>query len=74
MDHRAEFTRQSEQLNRIYYEPRCNEGNYGLPGLLRGARTEELDFAQGRGPDPATRDHATVVNGDEGDPFATPLQ
>ena len=69
-----EFTRQSEQSKRIYYEPRCNEGNYGLPGLLRGARTEELAFAQGRGPDPATRDHATVVNGDEGDPFATSLQ
>jgi hypothetical protein len=64
-----EFTRQSEQANRIYYEPRCNEGNYGLPGLLRGARTEELDFAKGRGPDPATRDHATVVDGGEDDPL-----
>ena len=35
------FTRQSDEANRIYYEPRCNEGNYALPGLLRGARTEE---------------------------------
>jgi hypothetical protein len=66
---KQEFTRQSEQANRIYYEPRCNEGNYGLPGLLRGARTEELDFAKGRGPDPATRDHATVVDGGEDDPL-----
>src|SRR3979411_1448449 len=31
---KQEFTKQSEQQNRIYYEPRCNEGNYGLPGLM----------------------------------------
>jgi len=55
---KQEFTRQNEQENRIYYEPRCIEGNYGLPGLLRGARAEELAFAQGRGPDPATKDNA----------------
>jgi hypothetical protein len=53
---RQEFTKQSEEENRIYYEPRCVEGNYGLPGLLRGTRAEELAFAKGRGPDPATRD------------------
>ena len=46
----------------------------GLPGLMRGARIEELAFADGRGPDPATRDHATFINGDENDPLATPLQ
>ena len=66
---KQEFTKQSEQANRIYYEPRCNEGNYGLPGVMRGARTEELAFAAGRGPDPATRDHATVIVGDEDDPL-----
>jgi hypothetical protein len=54
---RQEFTRQSEQENRIYYEPRCIEGNYGLPGILRGSRAEELAFAEGKGPDPATIDH-----------------
>ena len=54
---RQEFTRQSEQENRVYYEPRCIEGNFGLPGLLHGRRMEELAFAQGRGPDPATRDN-----------------
>jgi hypothetical protein len=27
-----EFARQSEEENRIYYEPRCIEGNQGLPG------------------------------------------
>jgi hypothetical protein len=55
---KQEFTRQNDQENRIYYEPRCIEGNYGLPGLMRGARAEELTFAQGRGPDPATKDNA----------------
>jgi hypothetical protein len=29
---KQEFTRQSDQENRIYTEPRCVEGNFGLPG------------------------------------------
>ena len=33
---KQEFTRQSEQENRIYYEPRCVEGNYGFPAMMRG--------------------------------------
>jgi hypothetical protein len=52
---KVEFTKQSDEQNRIYYEPRCNEGNFGLPGLLHGRRMEERAFAEGRGPDPATR-------------------
>jgi hypothetical protein len=64
-----EFIRQSEQANRIYYEPRCNEGNYALPGLLRGARMQEVAFAEGRGPHPATRDSATGISGAENDPL-----
>jgi hypothetical protein len=71
---KQEFTRQSEEANQIYYEPRCIEGNYALPGLMRGARMQERAFAEGRGPDPATRDSATPINGDEDDPWATPLQ
>jgi len=63
------FTRQSDQENKVYYEPRCNEGNYALPGLLRGARMEELAFAEGRGPDPATKDSATSISGAEDDPL-----
>ncbi|HSV24601.1 MAG TPA: hypothetical protein VLJ17_16425, partial [Xanthobacteraceae bacterium] len=63
------FTKQSDEENRIYYEPRCNEGNYALPGLLRGARIEELAFAEGRGPDPATKDSATSISGAEDDPL-----
>jgi hypothetical protein len=62
---KQEFTRQSDEANRIYYEPRCVEGNYGLPGLMRGARAEELAFAQGRGPDPATKDNATGFAGED---------
>jgi hypothetical protein len=64
-----EFVRQGEQANRIYYEPRCNEGNYAHPGLLRGARLQDLAFAQGRGPDPKTRDSATGISGAEDDPL-----
>ena len=55
---RQEFGKQSEQENRIYYEPRCLEGNYSFPALMLGARMEELAFSEGRGPDPATRDNA----------------
>ncbi len=53
---REEFSRQSDEDNRLYTEPRCVEGNYGLPGIIRGRRAEERNFAEGRGPDPATRD------------------
>jgi len=66
---KQEFTRQNEQENRIYYEPRCLEGNFGLPGLLHGRRLEEIAFSEGRGPDPATRDSIKA-----GDGPADPLQ
>jgi hypothetical protein len=66
---KQEFSRQSGQENRIYYEPRCYEGNYGLAGLLRGRRTEELTFREGRGPDPATLDNSRGVASLEQDPF-----
>src|SRR5262249_32354849 len=63
------FTKQSDQDNRIYSEPRCIEANYALPAILRGTRMEEAAFAEGRGPDPATRDSATGSMRD--DPFQT---
>jgi hypothetical protein len=56
---KQELGLQSDQENRFYVEPRCLEGNYGLPGLLHGRRVEDAAFAQGRGPDPATRDNVT---------------
>jgi len=65
---RQELKLQDGRLNRIYYEPRCHEGNYGLPGQLVGSRMEEQAFAEGRGPDPATRDTATG-GGTIGDPL-----
>jgi hypothetical protein len=40
----------------------------GLPGLLHGRRIEELAFAEGRGPDPATED-SIKVNDVEPDPL-----
>ena len=58
-----QMKRQSDQENRIYYEPRCHEGNYGLPALLVGARVEKEEFAAGRGPDPFSLDTATDFGG-----------
>jgi hypothetical protein len=58
-----EFTRQSDQENRFYPEPRCIEGNFGLPGLLHGRRMEDLAFAGGQGPDPATRNSIGGIGG-----------
>ena len=52
---RQELVKQSDEANRIYYEPRCHEGNYGLVGILLGARAADRAFAEGRGADPATR-------------------
>src|SRR2546425_3461595 len=82
---KQELKKQSDAANRIYYEPRCHEGNFGLPALLRGARVAEQAFAEGRGPDPATL--CIVIAGcggfvrggfaDEGpdaDPFADPVR
>jgi hypothetical protein len=51
---------------------RCIEGNYSLPGMMRGALMEELAFAQGRGPDPATRDDSMATSGVEDDPLEIP--
>jgi hypothetical protein len=50
---KQEYSKQSDEANRIYKEPRCHEGNYGMPALLAGARVQERAFAEGRGPDPA---------------------
>src|SRR5207302_5087193 len=55
-----QFTKQSDEENRIFYEPRCIEGNYALPGLLQGRRMEERAVAEGGGPDPATSDNMTA--------------
>ena len=66
---KQEFTKQNNEENRVYYEPRCVEGNYGFAGLMNAARVEDLAFAQGKGPNPATKDNATDFVGVEQDPF-----
>ena len=53
---KQELERQDGRLNRIYYEPRCHEGNLGMVGLLQGNRAMERAFAEGRGPHPASLD------------------
>jgi hypothetical protein len=69
---KQEFSRQSDEENRIYTEPRCIEGNQGLPGLLHGRRVEDLAFAEGRGPDPATTDN--TANFSQTEVLEDPLQ
>ena len=56
---KQEYAKQSDQLNRIYKEPRCHEGNFAMIGELAGARSQERAFAEGRGPDPTTINYTT---------------
>jgi hypothetical protein len=58
---KQEFTRQSDPENRVYYEPRCVEGNASLPAMLLAARLADRAFAEGRGPDPATVDNVSTL-------------
>jgi hypothetical protein len=62
---KQEYTRQDEQANRIYYEPRCHEGNYGLAAVLAGGRATDKAFAAGKGPHPASIDNATGMQAPE---------
>ena len=64
---KQEFTKQSEEENRIYYEPRCVEGNFGFPAMMKAARQEDREFAEGRGPDPLMKDNAS--GGADSDPL-----
>jgi hypothetical protein len=59
---KQEMKRQDEGANRIYYEPRCHEGNFGMVGMLAGTRDSERAFAEGRGPDPASIDPYSTSN------------
>jgi hypothetical protein len=75
-----EYSKQSDQFNRIYKEPRCVEGNYSIFGWLAGARAKEQAFAEGRGPDPATINYAVPTGSantlaiEAGDEEGDPLQ
>lgn len=50
---KQELKKQDEKANRIFYEPRCHEGNYGMATMLAGARLDERLNKQGKGPSPA---------------------
>jgi hypothetical protein len=58
---KQEFGKQSDEENRLYPEPRCVEGNQGLPGLLHGRRVGDVAFAEGRGPDPLAIDNTGAL-------------
>ncbi len=60
---RQELKRQSDEQNRIYYEPRCHEGNYGLAAMFIGARVREQEFTAGGGPNPFSLDTTTGGGG-----------
>jgi hypothetical protein len=62
---KQEYAKQDEQANRIYYEPRCHEGNYGLGAVLAGGRAADKAFAEGQGPNPAAIDNATGMQAPE---------
>ena len=57
-----DLTKSEDKYNRIF-ERDCQEGNYGLTGILANTRAAEKAFAEGRGPDPATMDTATGGGG-----------
>jgi hypothetical protein len=54
---KEDLTKQSDEENRFYTEPRCIDSNYGLAGLLHARRVQEQAFAERRGPDPKTIDN-----------------
>jgi len=62
---KQEFIKQSNEQNRIYSEPRCVEGNIGFPSVMKTARLEDKEFAEGRGPDPLTHDNASGFGEDD---------
>ena len=66
---KQELTKQSDEEDKAYYEPRCYEGNYAFPSLMLAARMAEQAYADGKGPNPATADNATDFETDEQNPL-----
>ena len=56
------WKKQSEKTNQVY-ESTCHEGNYGMVGMLSGARMAEKRFRERKGPDPRAMDLA-ITSGD----------
>ena len=71
---KQEYAKQRDEFNRLYKEPRCHEGNFGMIGMLAGARAMEAAFAEGRGPDPATVNTVTPTNSANSEEEIDPLQ
>jgi hypothetical protein len=71
---KQEYSKQSDQANRIYKEPRCHEGNYGMIAMMAGARAMEAAFAEGRGPNPATINLVTPTNSANSEEELDPVQ
>jgi hypothetical protein len=67
---KQELTKQSDKENKVFYEPRCAEGNYSLGSMLLAARLVDAAYAAGRGPHPGTKDNASDFVGVEENPFA----
>ena len=66
------WPRESDSEHKVF-EPTCHVGNYGLIGILSGARADEKAFAEGRAPDPATKDIYSG-GGDVGQPNSATLE
>jgi len=77
---KQEYAKERDELNRIYKEPRCHEGNFAMIGELGGARSQEAAFAEGRGPDPTTLNYntptgaANTLGRESGEEDTDPLQ
>jgi hypothetical protein len=67
---KQDLAKQSDKENKIFYEPRCAEGNYSLGSMLLAARLADAAHAAGQGPHPATKDNASDFTGVEENPFA----
>ena len=67
---KQEFTKQSDQENRIYYEPRCIEGNYGLPGAAAWTRAwKSAPLRRDEVPIRRPRTTPRILSGVEQDPL-----
>jgi hypothetical protein len=69
---KVELSKQDGRANQIYDEPRCHEGNYSMTTMLLGARLDDKAFAEGRGPNPATKCYVRCGFGlaeEDGDPL-----
>jgi hypothetical protein len=61
---KQEFTLQSNEENRIYPEPRCHEGNYGLPvcSMAIGRKTRRSQRGKAPIPGPSRRSPRTIAS------------